>query len=272
MTTIQKSDSRTDQSDTRRRSRFAQKISSTFHRKHDSTKPSANEALPPITAQTSDTDRSRPEEEQLADVRRRREVSEKSLEGLEKLTSFYPIGSVEQKRIEQSVVLQTAELEKLRREENDLLSAMGSLSFGRGWHDVEKDGSPAPVRPQRPTYSTSSHQPSAADEEDSPEISRGRSATRPLPQLPSQMRKNSMPRMPTRLQRSQQTAEENAIEEEATMGAPMPPSYDQYKAKPASDWIEYFTDQGVPYYYNTITKVTAWTIPDHDNIQPVSSV
>lgn len=240
---------RADQVDSRLRNKLAdkaKKLTLTFHRKRSESDPSPMESQPESHTQES-PDRPLNEEEKLADVRRQREVAEKSLDGLQKLASFYPVGSQEQKRAEQSIVLQTADLEKIRLEEERLLSSMGALSFGRGWRDVTSD-SPV-VQHQYSSYKTPASESILSDEE-SPEISRGRASTRPLPQLPSQQR-NLAPRMPTKLVRTQSV-------EQSEYSAPSPSSS---SSVPSSEWIEYFTEDGTPYYYSTITQKTVWQIP-----------
>lgn len=201
------------------------------------------------------------DEERLANVRRQREVAEKSLEGLEKLASYYQQGSAEQKRAEQSIVLQHADLEKLRDEEIQLTSQMGALSFGRGW-DSAREEEHNTVEPLSPVLESETH-------------TSGRASSRAAPMLPSQMMKDSKPRLPAHISKVNVTP--LAVVDEV-------PSYEAYKSlqttdsqscandyytetvetTPAEEWTEYFTDAGVPYYYNTISKKTVWQIPSNE--------
>lgn len=198
------------------------------------------------------------EEEKLADIRRQREVAEKSLDGLKKLASFYTIGSVEHKRAEQSIVLQTTDLEKLRQEEEELSSKMGNLSFGRSW------GNNTVESPETQPYNKYSNAQVSYDEESPEPVVRGRSQTRPLPVLPSQMRKNSMPKMPTRLQKPNESELQSTLPslQSESISQSAPPTYEQFNTPKQSEWIEYFTEAGIPYYYSTITKTTVWQIPE----------
>jgi len=249
----------------------AKKITGALHRKHDI--PRSSRPLPSFDESKTSNDRPLTDDEKLADIRRQREVAEKSLAGLEKLVSFYPIGSSEQKRADQQMILQAADLLKLREEEDRLVSAMGSLSFGRGWHDVTENDLESPPAAHNAasyapsTYAPSTYAPLSADASDeSPDLSRGR--MRPLPQLPSQLLKNSKPARPARIVKSPS--------EDAGL-----PSYEQYEISKSTsgsslkeqdtteEWTEYFTDDGVPYYYNTISKLTVWQIPGQD-VQPMS--
>jgi len=247
---------------TRFRTRVADKakrLTGSLHKKSDVSRPSI--PFPSMSkeaemgnAVSSETGRELNDEEKLADIRRQREVAERSLEGLEKLSSFYHPGSVEQKRAEQSIVLQSIDLEKLREEENRLAATMGTLSFGRTWGAAQQ------------TSSTTGAQ-SAVEEEDSPVNTRSRSNSRPLPKLPSQLIKDTVPRNPAHIGRSNVTplAADNQF-----------PSLAEHSKSTSSqaqeEWIEYFTEQGVPYYYNTASKKTVWQIPSsNDILQPVYS-
>jgi len=263
---------RAEQTDHRFRTKLADKakrLTGAFHRKHDVPKPS--EPLKSMSKEAekenaipSDSNRNLNEEEKLANIRRQREVAEKALEGLEKIATAYPQGSVEQKRADQSIVLQMADLERLRSEEAKLVSSMDSLSFGRSWN----------------THTPKVESPSNEDE--SPLTSRSR-RPRPLPMLPSQMLKNSVPLNPAHIKRSD-TSEADRV---PTYGGSSTdqdgiPTYEQYQqmtrtdsyAAPAaseSEWIEYFTEEGVPYYYSTKTQKTVWQIPSSSSI-PMSPV
>jgi len=250
---------RAEQTDSKLRKKLsskAKKFTKAFHRNHSDIKKSGSrEACPNVDnyVQPQPTSNDRPvnDEEKLADIRRHREVAEKSLEGLQKLASYYPVGSTEQKRAEQSIVLQTAELEKIREEEEQLISSMGTLSFGRGWHDVSE----SPAVQQFPSYQSQATSSTLSDE-DSPEFRRG--SSRPLPQLPSQLRKTSMPRLPTRMNRSHSVDQTPVISSQSAQFVQVENSSSKGSS---SEWIEYFTDDGTPYYYSTITKTTVWQIP-----------
>jgi len=227
----------------------AKKLTGALHRRSEGSKqsqplPSLSKEAPNSKSSYSET-RELDDEEKLASVVRQRETAEKALEGLEKLASFYPPGSSERNLAQQSITAQTADLEKLRQDEMDLVSKVGTLSFARGWN--------APAASQ-----------AARDEEDSPPANRGRSASmRALPMLPSQ-RKDSV-RVPAHVGR--------AVTSPSPIRREEVPSYEQYqsskvdspivqsKSAANEEWIEYFTDAGVPYYYNTISKTTVWEIP-----------
>lgn len=242
----------------------AKRLTGALHRRSEGSKPS--QPLPSLSKEAIISDSSNSQarelddEEKLADVVRRREIAEKALEGLEKLSSFYPVGSAEKRLAEQSITQQTVDLEKLQQEEMDLVSRVGTLSFARGWN--------APAAAQAIT-----------DEEDSPPINRGRTSSRALPVLPSQQ-KNTVPRMPAHVGR--------AVVSPSPVRREDIPSYEQYtsskvespiieksssKSTSNEEWIEYFTDAGVPYYYNTISKHTVWHIPsDSQTSEPLTAV
>jgi len=257
---------RADQVDSRLRNKLAdkaKKLTLPFHRKRSDSDPSRestsadSQSFPQSQTQES-LDRPLNEEEKLADVRRQREVAEKSLDGLQKLASFYPIGSQEQKRAEQSIVLQVADLEKIRLEEDRLLSSMGALSFGRGWRDVTSD---SPKIAQHSSHNSQVNSDTVFSDEDSPEVARGRASLRPLPQLPSQLR-NTGPRQPAKLTRTQSVDQTSYDASYSSSSSSSSPSV-------KSEWIEYFTEDGTPYYFSTITQKTVWTIPT-DGSSPVA--
>lgn len=251
---------RADQTDSRLRSKISKKLTSVFHRKGDTIRRSnsVSVAESPVTARSSDIGRALNDEERLADIRRQREVAERSVAGLERLASAYPFGSAEQKQAEQIILSQKSDLEKLRVEEEKLIASMGTLSFGRGWHDYSEsplDKAASPTRAR--AYTTS-----VIEDEDSP-VRR-----RPLPQLPSQMR--SGPRVPAKLVKSQDL--ENITPEMLDISQPISGYSDVKLPLPVaeSEWIEYFTEDGTPYYYSTITKSTTWSIPEQYSSQPVA--
>lgn len=251
---------------TRFRSKIAKKLTGAFHRKHDSKPIESSPSKEAIHPQA--TDASTNDDQKLADIRRQREIAEKSLDGLEKLASFYPVGSMEQRRAEQSIIVQLADLEKLREEEGRMIASMGSLSFGRVWHDV----SDSPAH-QYTTSHASSSEPSYADE--SPEVDRAHGQLRALPQLPSQLRDAAVPRMPTKIHRTQMDSP--IMPAASSQTTDELPTYEQYQGSETSskdaiesEWVEYSTEDGTPYYYSTITKMTVWEIPARSSAQPVA--